>query len=58
MTAQTSDTLSDRVIAEAAAMYAEIKELLLNAEYADGQAIVFTQDCEALEDIIARIEGR
>ena len=32
----------------------EAKELLRNARYADGQAIVLTQDCEALEAAIAK----
>jgi hypothetical protein len=36
----------------------EIMRLLSNAEYADGQAIVLTQDCEALEAAIAMAKGQ
>lgn len=39
-------------------LLAEAKELLRNATlYEDGQATVLTQDCEALEAAIARVEG-
>jgi hypothetical protein len=34
----------------------EARELLLNAEYADGYGTVLTQDCEALEQALAAVE--
>ena len=37
-------------------LIAEAKELLRNATYQDGIAQCLTQDCEALESIIAQIE--
>ncbi len=43
-----------RLIAAAPDLLAEAIELLRNATYADGQATVLTQDCEALEAAIAR----
>lgn len=39
-------------------MIAEVKQLLANAEYADGEATVLTQDCEALEALVKEIEDR
>lgn len=33
-------------------LIAEITELLKNAEYRDGTAIVLTQDCEAVEAVL------
>lgn len=39
-------------------LLAEAKELLRNARYEDGQAIVLTQDCEELQTAIAKAEGR
>ena len=37
---------------EAQSLLAEAIELLRNTEFADGQAIVLTQDCEALQAAI------
>lgn len=37
-------------------LIAEIKELLRNAEYADGTAVVLTHDCEAVEDALGKLD--
>ena len=37
-------------------LIAEARQLLANARYQDGQAIVLTQDCEALEAAITQAE--
>ena len=37
------------------ALVAEIKELLDHADFQDGQAICLTQDCEALETLLASL---
>jgi hypothetical protein len=47
-----------RLIAAAPELLAEAIELLRNAKYQDGQAIVLTQDCEALQAAIMKAEGR
>lgn len=52
------DALIDaRLIAAVPELLAEAKELLRNATFADGQAIVLTQDCEALAAAIAKATG-
>lgn len=38
-------------------LIAEVKALLASAEYEDGLATVTTQDCEAIETLLAEIEG-
>ena len=47
-----------RLIAAAPELLAEVKELLRNAKFQDGHGIILTQDAEALEAIIAKVEGR
>jgi hypothetical protein len=46
-----------RLIAAAPDIVAEAWELLRNARYADGYAVVLTQDCEALEAAIFQATG-
>ena len=47
-----------RLISAAPELLAEAIELLRNAVYRDGQAIVLTKDCEALEAAIQKAEGK
>jgi hypothetical protein len=46
------------LVSHAPAMLAEIRHIVTHAECADGVAIITTHDIEALERIIADVEGR
>lgn len=46
-----------RLVAAAPQLLAVAIELLRNAVYEDGQAICLTQNCEALEQAIAKAKG-
>jgi hypothetical protein len=46
----TTPNLHERLIAE-------VIELLKNAEYQDGTAIVLTQDCEAIEAVLDELQA-